>query len=365
MRITRFPLLLLAGMFIMCSAGAQNISWPSPEVEQMYNKARELHQAGNLRQAITLYQQTIQLAPTVMVVHRELGKAYSLAGAYEEAEKTLEPIIKSGDGDEQSYQALGACYAALKEKKKAKNIFEKGIERYPHSGILFHEWGKMYDDDNDQEEALTIWLRGIEADPAYHLNYYDAARTYMYTSKPVWAVLYGEIFINMEQQTPRANETRTMLLKAYGRLFRSVAITNLPKYDKKNEAGATNSGFEEAVFSTFSKLSPVVSDGITTENLTMLRTRFIMDWHHQKYYEKYPFTLFSRHSEMIRDGYFDIYNQWLFGKAENAQMFEAWNKFHADAMPDMEEWLKDNPFRATAADAYNTKEVKDIFLKKR
>ena len=91
-------------------------------------------------------------------------------------------------------------------------------------------------------------------------------------------------------------------------------MTNLPKYDKKNDNTAATNGFEEAVFNTFIKLSPVVADGITTENLTMVRTRFLMDWYQQKYNEKYPFTLFSRQDRMTRDGYFDIYNQWMFGK---------------------------------------------------
>src|SRR5690606_147016 len=109
-------------------------------------------------------------------------------------------------------------------------------------------------------------------------------------------------------------------------------------------------------------LSPVVSDGITTENLTMLRTRFIMDWY-QAYAYSYPFSLFSRHQDMIRNGYFDIYNQWLFGKAENMQLYEAWNKFHQDAMPSLERYLRENPYRPVSADFYNDKVVDGIFLK--
>jgi hypothetical protein len=141
-------------------------------------------------------------------------------------------------------------------------------------------------------------------------------------------------------------------------------MSNLPKYDKKNDANPESNGFEQAVFNTYIKLSPVVADGITAENLTMLRTRFMMDWYQQHFNEKYPFTLFRRQDEMIRDGYFDIYNQWMFGKAENAQMYDAWTKFHADAIPDMEEWLKENKYMAVASDAYNAKEVEGIFLKK-
>ena len=346
-------------------ANGQTIVWPSPEVEQMYNEAREQNARGNLRGAITLYQQALQIAPGVMALHRELGKAYSLAGANEEAQKTLEPIVKSGDADEQTYQALGSSYYASGSYRKSKSTFEAGVERYPHSGIIYNAWGKMYEEDKQDEEALKTYIKGIAAAPGYHLNYYDAAQSYMNTNKPVWAILYGEMFINMEQQTTRSHETRAMLMRAYNRLFNAIARESIPKYGKKQQAvgGPPTNGFEEAVYNTYIKLTPVMADGITTENLTMLRARFIMDWYMQ-YAQKYPFTLFQRHDEMIRDGYFDIYNQWLFGKAENVPQYEAWNKFHPEAMPEMEAWLKENTFMPTAADCYNTADVSGIFLKK-
>ncbi len=363
MRTTTSILFFLALLAVQLPVYSQTV-WPSPEVEQMYNEAREQNARGNLRGAITLYQQAIHIAPGVMVLYRELGKAYSMAGANEEAQKTLEPIIKSGDADEQTFQALGTSYAASGSIKKAKNTFEAGIERFPHSGIIYNAWGKMLEEeDKNPEEALKIWIKGIEADPAYHINYYDAARTYMNTNKPVWAILYGEMFINIEQQTVRSNETRAMLIRAYKRLFNAIAREDLPEYGKKNTNTAHSNGFEEAVYNTYIKLSPVVADGMTTENLIMLRTRFIMDWY-LTYARKYPFTLFQRHDELIRNGYFDIYNQWLFGKAENAAQYEAWNKFHPNAMGELEEWLKENKFNPTAADAYNTGEVDGIFLKK-
>ena len=68
---------------------------------------------------------------------------------------------------------------------------------------------------------------------------------------------------------------------------------------------------------------------------------------------------------MIRYGYFDIYNQWLFGKAENPAQFEAWTKFHNDAMPELDEWLLQNKMRPVAGDAYNNIEgVDQLFTKK-
>lgn len=337
-------------------------NWPTPEIEQMYNEARDLMSRGNLKQAIIRYQQAIQIAPDILVLHRELGKAYYISGDYENAYNTLDPIVKSGQADDQTYQALAASLHSSGETKKAKTILQKGIEQYPHSGLLYHEMGKMYEEGNELVYALETWLDGIKNDPVYHVNYYEAARTYMLTTKPIWAVIYGEMFINIEQQTPRANETRTMLIDAYKRIFNSLATGDIPKFGGKKSERA--SSFEEAVYATLIKLSPVMSDGITAENLIMLRTRFIMDWTSQ-YAEQYPFSLFKRHDEMIKNGYFDTYNQWLFGRAENQQVYDAWNKFHPEAMPNLLAWLSQNKYEPAQSDYYNKGNLDDIFIKKK
>lgn len=334
--------------------------WPTPEVEDLYNEARKYHSQGQLRDAIVRYQQAIQIAPGIVLLHRELAHAYYLAQGYDEAIKTLEPVIKQQQADAETYRIMAQCQVAIKENKKAKKVLREGILAYPNSGVLYHQMGVMYEAEGEMVYAIESWLDGIEKDPGYHINYYEAARFYMNTNKLVWAILYGEIFINIEQQTKRSYDARAMVLEAYRRLFTTLATGDIPRF---GTGGKMNSmGFEEAVYDTYIKLSPVMSDGYTTENLIMLRTRFIMDWT-LKYARQYPFSLFTRHDDMIRNGYFDAYNQWLFGKVENAQQYEAWQKFHQDAIPRLQSWLSAHPYRPVTADFYNDKQVDGILKK--
>ncbi|MBS1773133.1 MAG: tetratricopeptide repeat protein [Bacteroidetes bacterium] len=354
----------LAILFLLLSPAvfAQQSEWPTPEVEQMYKNAKQYLMAGDLRQAIITYQQAINLAPEKMVLYRDLAQAYYLAGGYDDALKIIEPLMKSGDADEQTYQVKAACLIAAKENKKAKTVIQEGMKRYPHSGMLYHEMSKMYEADEDLPAALRSLLDGIRNDPAYHVNYYDAARLYMGTKKPIWAVIYAEIFLNIEQHTPRADETRDMLLGAYMRLYNSLGTGKVQKYKDKKAPVINPNDFENAVALTYLKLSPIVSDGINTENLIMLRTRFLIEWF-THYSEKYPFTMFKRMDNMLRNGYFDAYNQWVFGKIDNPQVFEAWKNFHAEALPALEKWLEANPYHPVAGDFYNNKKVDDIFIK--
>jgi tetratricopeptide (TPR) repeat protein len=353
----------VALLFTLCSlqAGAQN--WPSPEIEQMYQAARGYLMSGNLQQAIVAYRQAIQLAPDQMILHRDLGRAYYLSGNVQQAEDILEPIMKSGEADEQTYQVMSSIQLGSGDKKKARSTLQKGLDKYPRSGLLYHDLGKLYEEQNEMEEALSSWLTGIQQDPAYHLNYYEAARAYLMTDKPVWTILYGEVFVNIEQQTPRSYEVREMLLNAYKKVYYTVPSGDIPKYSK-NIKQENTSGFESTVRSAMSKLAPVVSDGVNTENLTMLRTRFAMDWS-AVYSKRYPFSLFAFHDKMLRMGYFEAYNEWLFGKVENAQQHEAWLKFHEGAMPAFESWLSQNRYRPEANDFYNDKAVSGLFAEKK
>lgn len=358
----RFSCLILLIFLLLgrLPAGAQGqIIWPTPEAEGLYNQARQYLSSGAFRPAIATYQQVIALVPGQMPLYRDLAQAYLLSGNYALADETLAGVIESDKADEYCFQIAAASKLAQKEEKKARRLLDRGIDRFPHSGLLYHQYGKLYEEARDEEEALQQWVAGIAADPGFRVNYYEAARTYMHTKKPVWAILYGEIFVNLERATPRSNETRKMLLAAYKRLYTTPAGDKVQAFGK-SKTDKPVASFEEAVERTLMRLGPVVSDGITTENLIMLRTRFLMEWM-DNYAAKYPFTLFTFQDNLLRRGQFDAYNQWLFGRAENMQQYDAWVKFNQDVMPVFERWQLAHPLVPTAGDHYNNGKIKGLF----
>jgi len=338
------------------------IHWPSPEVEQMYEQARGLMMKGSFPQAIAAYQQLVLLAPEVMEVYRDLGRLYYLTGAYEDANKTLTSVINSPAADRQSFQIAAASLAAQQDYKKARAVLQQGIDRFPNDGLFYHELGKQHYDRNEREPALKAWLDGIAADPVYHVNYYEAARMYMGTKEVLWAILYGEIFLTRESQTPRAAEMCRLMLDAYKRFYYTPRDIKAPEYGKTGQTQPAS--FYDAVHETFRKLAPVVSDGLSVEDLVMLRTRFIIDWG-RTYADQYPFSLFNWHERLLQNGHFDAYNQWLFGKTEHTQQYEAWVSFHKDAIPAFEAWMVQYPYRPAAGEFYNEGKLKGLFSGRR
>lgn len=350
-------------LFYSLNSIAQNENWPNPEVGQLYEQAKEYQAKGAWKEAITQLQQAIQLAPDVALLRKDLSNCYNTVGNYAAAYSTIEPLAKSEQADEYTYYITGTALMGMGEKKKAKKTYEKGLKVFPYSGMLYHELGIYFQANKDPEYAITSWVSGIEGNPTYALNYYEAAKLYAQSNQPLWALLYAEQYIQLDRHSARSTEMRNVLFLTYTTLFNNIA-TMSNSAEKTPVISPDKITFENAALEIFKQLTPVVADGITTDNLTMLRTRFVMEWM-DRYMAKFPFTLFAWQDQLLRDGQFEAYNQWLLGKVESEALYNSWTTFNADAIPALDAWLQKNKYNPVATDFYNSKNVKELFSTKR
>lgn len=350
-------------LFYSLNSIAQNENWPNPEVGQLYEQAKEYQAKGAWKEAITQLQQAIQLAPDVALLRKDLSNCYNTVGNYAAAYSTIEPLAKSEQADEYTYYITGTALMGMGEKKKAKKTYEKGLKVFPYSGMLYHELGIYYQANKDPEYAITSWVSGIEGNPTYALNYYEAAKLYAQSNQPLWALLYAEQYIQLDRHSARSTEMRNVLFLTYTTLFNNMAAM-ASSTEKTPVVSPHKITFENAALEIFKQLTPVVADGITTDNLTMLRTRFVMEWM-DRYMAKFPFTLFAWQDQLLRDGQFEAYNQWLLGKVESEALYNSWTTFNADAIPALDAWLQKNKYNPVATDFYNPKNVKELFSTKR
>ena len=195
--------------------------------------------------------------------------------------------------------------------------------------------------------AIDHWEKGIQIDPAFSGNYYNAALYYFYTKDKVWSLIYGEIFVNMESLTQRGVAMKELLLKGYKeKLF---AEADLMKGEENNK-----SDFAKAFLQAMNKQSSLVSKGVTTATLTMIRTRFILDWYETNA-AKFPLRLFDYQQQLLREGMFEAYNQWLFGTAENLTAYDNWTKTHLDEYKGFTAFQKTRVFRVPPGQYYQSK----------
>lgn len=324
-----------------CCISAQE-KWPTPELSQMFRHAEEYTAMGNLKDAITTYKNALVLVPGKIALYKGLGKALFLNGDYKESENMLKVVVKSSEADAASYRLLALDQAAQDNIRQAKLTLQKGISLFPTYGSLYHEQGNLYVSEKKTKSAFNAWIDGIKHDPQYSRNYYDVALAYLNTDDVLPGTLYGELYLALEQDTTGTEAFKQTLFNGYKTLFANLSAGASPK----NREPVS---FIEAIKETYRSLTPVISDGITTENLTMIRARFVMDWF-STYAPKYPFTLFSYQDELIRSGHYDIYNEWLFGAAESPVEYEAWNKFHEGDINRFRQWQAEHPIQPAASD---------------
>ena len=303
--------------------------------------ARSFMRTGDWNNAILVLKKALDQSPGNVELSKDLALAYTYHRDFGKALETVKPLLEKDDADIATYQITGNVYKALEEVKEADKMYKKALRKYPKSGPLYSEYGELLWDKKDYD-AITIWEKGIEMDPNYAGNYYNAASYYYFTKDKVWTLIYGEIFVNMEYLTERATEVKRMLLTTY----KEKLFTEPDPKDDKNKAE-----FTRAVLQTYNKQSSLLSKGITLETLNMIRTRFILDWFAQ-HSGKFPYRLFEYQQQLLREGMFEAYNNWLFGPIENLTAFDQWAKSNADAYAKFTNFQKGRVFKMPQGQHY-------------
>lgn len=251
-------------------------------------------------------------------------------------------LIKRTDADEQAFLILGAAYDSIASAKEAQEVYRKGLELFPASGLIYAQYGNSLYLAGNTAEAVHTLEKGVQADPNISSNYYTLAKLYAQQGNPLWAVLYGEIFVNLESLSVRTDEIRKLVLNQYTALFAAATLT---KYAKSSNA------FESVVANTFAKFAGTVSYAVNPETLIAVRGQFIVDWYENETYKQYPFRLFDRERQLLKQGDFEAYNQWLFS-VNNPAAFKNWANTHPDEIKSFERYQRNVLLRPLKTEYY-------------
>lgn len=289
------------------------------DTNSLRDTARAFRQQGDFPNAIVVLNRVLQQDPRNLEILKDLAFTYYLQRDYSKGLETIKPLLDRKDADVDCFQITGLIYKAIEERKECEKMYKQGIKRFPESGVLYNEYGEMLWAKQDLD-AIKQWEKGIEVDPNYSSNYYNASKYYYFTFDKVWDLIYGEIFVNLESYSKRTPEIKNILVEGYKKLFSDINL-------QKNQN--TKNPFVLAYLMELNKQSTVITQGVTAETLTVLRSRFIVEWF-VKNAIKFPFRLFDYQQQLLKEGMFDAYNQWIFGAAQNLPAFQNWTSTHAD-----------------------------------
>jgi tetratricopeptide (TPR) repeat protein len=311
------------------------------DAKQLQETARTFMRSRDYSNAILVLNRALQMEPKNLEIAKDLGLNYYFAKDYPKALEIYKPLLDRDDADDQCFQVAGDIYIALNEVKECEKVYKKGLKKFPDSGPLYNEMGELLWAQKDFS-AIKFWEKGIEKDPGFSKNYYNASMHYYFSTDKVWSLLYGEIFLNIEPQGPLAAEVKNTLLEGYKKLFADAV---LPK------STTDKSAFVAAFLETMNKQTSIAAMGINTESLTMIRTRFILDWYNS-YAKQFPYKLFDHQQQLLQEGMFDAYNQWIFTASQNLPAYENWTTVHASEYKDLVRFQTGRIFRIPAGQYY-------------
>ncbi len=257
----------------------------SDDPKTLHENARTFMRQGDFDNAIVILTHALQTDKNNLEMLKDLTMSYYYKRDYEKALEQVKLLLDHDNADVVTYQIAGNVYKALEEVKEGEKIYKTGLRKFPNSGALYSEYGELLWAKKDFS-AIDQWENGIRIDPAYGGNYYNASLFYFYTRDKVWSLIYGEIFVNMESLSDRGASMKQLLLQGYKEKLFADANIMAGQEKNKNE-------FSKAFLESMSKQSSLASRGITTETLTMIRSRFILEWF-DKYASKFPYKLFDK-----------------------------------------------------------------------
>lgn len=308
---------------------------------QLHETARSFIKQGDYANAILVLNRARQQEPNNIPVVKDLAMSYYYQNDNAKAVETINSIIDKDEIDDQTYQIAGMIYRRDGLTKDSEKMYRKALKKFPESGPLYNELGELLWEQKNYD-AIKQWEKGIETDPSYSKNYYNAAKYYYLSSDKIWGLLYGEIFINMEPLSSKTPEMKQLLLNGYKKLF---ADANVEK------SITDKTPFVKAIAKEINDQSGVAAAGINTETLTMIRTRFILNWFANPE-QKFKYRLFSYQQQLLREGLFDAYNQWIFGSAQNLSAYQNWVNTNNKIYEEFLNFQKGRIFKIPAGEYY-------------
>ena len=332
--MSRFFSIILLVLCIQVNLKAQDATY-------FHNLGKNYLIDGDYASAESMLYNAYQLDTANITYIKDLSLCYYFEKEFTKALHIIKPITDSGKADDQCFQIAGNIYKGLRQYTACEELYKKGLLQYPNNGAINNEMGELLSLQN-RNDCIDYGEKGIEKDPAYSRNYYNASKYYSLQQNYLWSLIYGEIYINIDPYGNKTAEVKDIVLNGYKKLYMSL-LTDGDVKDKNK--------FVQKVLSNLSKQNATASQGISVNKLIMIRTGFILDWYNDKT-EKFPFHLFEFHQQLLREGLFEAYNQWLFGSSENLSAFQSWTQLHNQEYAALTKFLKSNPYTVPEGQYY-------------
>lgn len=337
--------LLAASIFFPALLLAQ--SAPAAPIQE----AERLMEDGLYLKAAEQYKTALKTAPDNVQYLYGLAMAYYRAENYKKAIEFAEKCLQAGNATIETYRLLSNSYDLNGEYDKGMATLRKGLEKYPGAGEFYVDMGIIEYLRNKPQEAVEHWEAGMKAAPHFADNYFFATQIFLQSNKKVWALLYGETFMNIERGTTRSDSVSRQLFHLYkgvvqDSLYLTRGTINFPVKTKNNMELAVHRIVANLHKNGMMNPQRAVKPNGETNMLKMVslvRQNFLETWM-QSFMSLYANTLFSYHRKLYDQNYLEAYTYWLFSSAATND-FWLWQTNNTAKYDKFIDWFLGNRMR--------------------
>ena len=141
---------------------------------------------GDINSAVHNFSSAIKIAPRIDYLHRNLGRAYKIAGAFDKAKISLNTSILLNPKYSEAYWDLGDAHAQLHEYSDAKENLFKALEldqkfnKNNNNYKILRAIGSYYMRVRDYNNAVVFFEKSLAIKQDYSDSYSNLLFTYNY-----------------------------------------------------------------------------------------------------------------------------------------------------------------------------------------
>jgi len=198
----------------LCLTGMSYAQVEEQTDDALFKNAIEFFDAGNIDQAVEIFNGLLKRNPKNPDVKYELALCYYSQGDYKKALSVLKKLKKENPNP-RVYAMCGNCLDDMGKTKDAMAMYDEGMKLFPDCGQLHLEKGMIYLKAKEYDAAYSCFKRGIDADPYYPSNYFRVTQILCGSNRPTFGLMCGEVHSLLSPASERTSYVSQWLCDGY------------------------------------------------------------------------------------------------------------------------------------------------------
>ena len=177
------------------------------EVQALIEKGIVEHDKGNYETAISLYDQALDLDPKNCTAKYEKAFSSQMMQDYKTSDKICRDIIDNCDEEgvlRGAYTTLGNSLDIREKPKKAIEVYEEGIKRFPDAYLLHFNLGITQVGVGEYEESIQSFQTAATYNPYHASSIYYMGLLELDMGRTVQGCISLMVFLSLEPNSQRS-----------------------------------------------------------------------------------------------------------------------------------------------------------------